>query len=82
MLAVHLSVCLNQLPVNEALYGGHATVVNASQSCTAFISDDAIWYSAGLRAGRSGFQGSIPGGSGNFSLHHSVQNGSGTHPAS
>jgi hypothetical protein len=31
----------------------------------------AQWYSAGLRAG-----------AGNFSLHHLVQTGSGTHPAS
>jgi hypothetical protein len=42
----------------------------------------ALSYSAGLRAGRSGFYGSIPGGAGNFSLHHRVQNGSGAHPAS
>jgi hypothetical protein len=38
--------------------------------------------SAGLRAERSGFYGSIPGEAGNFSLHHRVQNGSGAHPAS
>jgi len=35
----------------------------------------------GLGAGRSGFY-SIPGGAGNFSLQHRVQNGSGAHPAS
>jgi hypothetical protein len=29
-----------------------------------------------------GSTGSIPGGAGNFSLHHRVQNGSGAHPAS
>jgi hypothetical protein len=39
-------------------------------------------YSAGLRAVRSGFYGSIPGGAGNFSLYHRVQNGSGARPAS
>jgi hypothetical protein len=30
----------------------------------------------------SGFEGSIPGGAGNFSLHQRVQNGFGAHPAS
>jgi hypothetical protein len=40
----------------------------------------AQWYSAGLRTGLSGVP--VPAGAGNFSLHHSVQNGSGAHPAS
>jgi hypothetical protein len=40
----------------------------------------AQWYSAGLRAGWSGFR--VPAGAGNFSLHHRVQTGSGAHPAS
>jgi hypothetical protein len=35
-----------------------------------------------LRAGLSGFYGSILAGAGNFSLHHHVQNGSGAHPTS
>jgi hypothetical protein len=39
----------------------------------------AQWYSAGLRAGWSGVRFSA--GAGNFSLHHRVQTGSGTHPA-
>jgi hypothetical protein len=40
-------------------------------------------YSAGLRAGRSGFMGVLfPAGAGNFSLHHRVQDGSGAHPTS
>jgi hypothetical protein len=37
-------------------------------------------YSAGLRAGWSGFR--VPPGAENFSLHHRVQTGSGAHPAS
>jgi hypothetical protein len=36
-------------------------------------------YSAGLQAGWSGVQ--IPAGVGNFSLHHRIQAGSGSHPA-
>jgi hypothetical protein len=36
----------------------------------------------GLRAGRSGFHGSIPGGAGNFSIHHRLRNVSGAHVAS
>jgi hypothetical protein len=40
----------------------------------------AQWYSAGLRAGWSGVR--VPAGPGNFSLHHRVQTGSGTHPSS
>jgi hypothetical protein len=40
----------------------------------------AQWYSAGLRAGWSGFR--VPAGAGNFSLHHRVQTGSGAHSAS
>jgi hypothetical protein len=40
----------------------------------------AQWYLAGLRAGWSLLR--IPAGSRNFSLHHSVQTGSGAHPAS
>jgi hypothetical protein len=39
----------------------------------------AQWFSAGLRAGWSVVR--IPAGAGNFSLHHSVQNGYGAHPA-
>jgi hypothetical protein len=38
------------------------------------------WYSAGLRAEQSGVR--VPVGARNFSVHHRVQNGSGTHPAS
>jgi hypothetical protein len=38
------------------------------------------WYSAGLRDGCSGVR--VPAGAGNFSLHHRVQTGSGTHAAS
>jgi hypothetical protein len=38
------------------------------------------WYSAGLRAGRSGVR--VSTGAGNFCLHHRVQTGSGAHPAS
>jgi hypothetical protein len=40
----------------------------------------AQWYSAELRAVWSGVR--VPAEAGNFSLHHRVQNGSGTHPAS
>jgi hypothetical protein len=40
----------------------------------------AQWYSAGLWAGCPGFR--VPAGAGNFSPHHRVQNGSGTHPGS
>jgi hypothetical protein len=39
-------------------------------------------YSVGLWAGRSGLQGSIPGGGWEFFFHHRVQNGSGAHAAS
>jgi hypothetical protein len=39
----------------------------------------AQWYSAGLRAGRSGVQVLV--GAGNFSLHHCVQTGSGARAA-
>jgi hypothetical protein len=39
----------------------------------------AEWYGAGLRAAWSGVR--VPTGSGNFSLHHRVQTGSGAHPA-
>jgi hypothetical protein len=40
----------------------------------------AQWYSAGLRARWSKIR--VPAATGNFSLHHRVQNGSGAHPAS
>jgi hypothetical protein len=40
----------------------------------------AQWYSARLRAGRSGVR--FPAGAGNFSLHHSVQTDFEAHPAS
>jgi hypothetical protein len=40
----------------------------------------AQWYSVGLRTGWSGVR--VAGGAGNFSLHRSVQTGSGAHPAS
>jgi hypothetical protein len=40
----------------------------------------AQWYSAGLRVGWSGFR--VPARAKNFSFHHRVQTGSGTHPAS
>jgi hypothetical protein len=40
----------------------------------------AQWYSSGLRTGWSGLR--TPGVVGNFSLHHRVQTGSGSHPAS
>jgi hypothetical protein len=40
----------------------------------------AQWYNASLRAGWSGVW--VPAGTGNFSLHHRVQIGSGAHPAS
>jgi hypothetical protein len=43
-------------------------------------SEIAQWYSAGVRAKRSG--GRVTVGTGNFSLHHRVQTGSGAHPAS
>jgi hypothetical protein len=39
----------------------------------------AQWYSAGIRAGRSGVR--VPDVVGNFSLQHRVQAGSGAHPA-
>jgi hypothetical protein len=39
----------------------------------------AQWYSAGLRAEWSGFR--VPVWAGNFSPNHSVQTGSGAHPA-
>jgi len=38
------------------------------------------WHSTELRAGWSGTR--VPAWPGNFSLHHRVQTGSGTHPAS
>jgi hypothetical protein len=38
------------------------------------------WYSSGLRTGWSGVR--VPTGTGNFSLHHRVQTGSVSHPAS
>jgi hypothetical protein len=45
--------------------------------------DSSASIAARLRAGRSRFYISIPGGEvGNFYLHHHVQNGSGVHPAS
>jgi hypothetical protein len=40
----------------------------------------AQWYRTRLRAGWSGVR--VPAGAGNFSLHHRVQTGSGTHPDS
>jgi hypothetical protein len=40
----------------------------------------AQWYSAELRAEWTGVR--VPAGTGNFSLHHRVQTGSGAHPAS
>jgi hypothetical protein len=44
--------------------------------------DSSVGIATRLRTGRSAFHDSIPGGAGNFSLHHRVQNGSGAHPAS
>jgi hypothetical protein len=44
--------------------------------------DSSVGIATRLWAGRSRFYGSIPGGAGNFSLHHRVQNGFGAHPAS
>jgi hypothetical protein len=40
----------------------------------------AQWYNAGLWAGLSGVR--FPAGAGNFSLHHRVQNSSGSHTIS
>jgi hypothetical protein len=40
----------------------------------------AQWYSARLRAARTGVR--VSAGYRNFSLHHRVQTGSGAHPAS
>jgi hypothetical protein len=40
----------------------------------------AQWFSAGSRAEWSGVR--VPAGAGNLSLHHRVETGSGTHPAS
>jgi hypothetical protein len=40
----------------------------------------ALWYISGLRAGWWGVR--VPVGTGNFSLHHRVQTGSGVRPAS
>jgi hypothetical protein len=44
--------------------------------------DSSVGIATRLGAGRLEFQGSIPAGAGNFSLHHRVQNGSGAHPGS
>jgi hypothetical protein len=44
--------------------------------------NSSVAIATGLRARRSGFCGSIPGGSWEFCLHHCVQNGSGAHQAS
>jgi hypothetical protein len=41
-----------------------------------------VGISAGLRTGDRDSRVRFPVGAGNFSLHHRVQNGSGTHPAS
>jgi hypothetical protein len=53
--------------------------------CHCFAFDEArvaviTRYSAGLRAGRSS-RVRFPAGTGNFSFHHRVQNGSGAYPA-
>jgi hypothetical protein len=45
-----------------------------------FVAGIARWYTTGLRDGWSGVR--APAGTGNFSLHHRLQTGSGAHPAS
>jgi hypothetical protein len=44
--------------------------------------DSSVGTATRLRAGRSGFKGSSPGGAENLSLHHRIQNGSGVHSPS
>jgi hypothetical protein len=53
--------------------------LHISSSAVLVWSRLAQWYSAGLRAGWSGFRG--PVGAGNFSPHHRLQTDSGAHPA-
>jgi hypothetical protein len=53
----------------------HNNRVLRTKKCSSLYSD---W----LRAGRSWFGGSIPGGGWEFSLLHRLQTGSGAHPAS
>jgi hypothetical protein len=69
-----------------ALRGNCVTFIVTASSlrlcqCVGIISGARItqWYSAGLRAGWSGFR--VPSGAEDFSIHHRVQIGSGAHTA-
>jgi hypothetical protein len=44
--------------------------------------DSSVGIALGYRLGDRGSRVRFPAGSGNFPLHHRVQNGSGAHPAS
>jgi hypothetical protein len=44
--------------------------------------DSSVGIALGYRLDDRGSRVRFPAGAGNFSLHHSVQNGSGSHPAS
>jgi hypothetical protein len=66
-------------------YKFHSYFTIWKQTRFAFVSlyletGTAQWYSARLWARWSAFR--VPAGAGNFSLHHRIQTGSGTHPAS
>jgi hypothetical protein len=52
-------------------------VLSGIKSC-----DSSVGIALGYRLDERGSRVRFPGGAGNFSVHHRVQNGSGAHPAS
>jgi hypothetical protein len=68
------------LKINHACLLTHTSNTTYHSQSVSYLTGIAQRYSSRLRAGWSRVL--VPAGAGNFSLHHRVRTGSGTHPAS
>jgi hypothetical protein len=77
------SNCMVQLPEKFRYRARRfATIITKATNESYKSRDSSFGITTRLRAGRSGFWGSISGGDWEFFLHHRVQNGSGARPDS